>query len=252
MRSFQGCEQDFWPKVQRCAHGWACQTCCWPWQGSCDQKGYGQFSSHGTQIRTNRFLVELRDGALLLSPAFLACHTCDNPPCCNWHHLYVGTAKDNAQDAVRRERGLGTSAGSRAQKWWLAVDALCTPLPRYTALGVFLRLGRARRRCSLLALAQALGVRRMWLHAIEGGNYMAWTAWRHTDFHQKLAALWRITAEHIPPFDGRPDWHATSPVAFDITPLMLPLILGDGAPANEQLAVHGPWRSAGEPPWVYR
>lgn len=34
----------------------------------------------------------------------LACHHCDNPICTNPAHLYVGTHKQNSQDAVRRGR----------------------------------------------------------------------------------------------------------------------------------------------------
>jgi hypothetical protein len=32
------------------------------------------------------------------------CHRCDNPPCCNPAHLFIGTAKDNAVDSSNKER----------------------------------------------------------------------------------------------------------------------------------------------------
>lgn len=31
-----------------------------------------------------------------------ACHSCDNPPCCNPDHLFIGTRRDNVVDALTK------------------------------------------------------------------------------------------------------------------------------------------------------
>jgi transcriptional regulator with XRE-family HTH domain len=38
------------------------------------------------------------------------CHDCDNPPCCNPHHLFLGTTQDNTADRDRKGRQVCGSA----------------------------------------------------------------------------------------------------------------------------------------------
>lgn len=76
---------------------------CWEWQAGSNKKGYGRFTlvSYMT-VTASRFALVATAGR---EPhGMLALHHCDNPCCCNPHHLYFGTHADNSDDKVRRGR----------------------------------------------------------------------------------------------------------------------------------------------------
>lgn len=79
---------------------------CWTWTGATNAQGYGVIKLGGRRGRTwlvHRWLLgELR--GVPLSRGELACHHCDNPPCCRPDHLYVGTSLDNHRDMHARGR----------------------------------------------------------------------------------------------------------------------------------------------------
>lgn len=75
---------------------------CWEWPGTRNQQGYGIIDERGKKYRASRLMYERHKGPI--PDGLLVCHTCDNPPCCNPLHLFLGTHKDNMQDAVRKGR----------------------------------------------------------------------------------------------------------------------------------------------------
>lgn len=90
---------------------------CWPWQLKCGgtYSTYGNFNVTRSQsVRTNRMAYYLTHG---VDPGELrVCHSCDNPPCCNPAHLWLGTTLDNSRDMVAKGRGVQPKYGPRISK----------------------------------------------------------------------------------------------------------------------------------------
>jgi hypothetical protein len=95
--------QRFWAKVKIGA-----ADACWEWQGFRLPKGYGTIGvggrAGGKQL-AHRVSYELEYG--LIPEGLLVCHSCDNPPCVNPKHLYVGSYADNLTDMHRKGRARG-------------------------------------------------------------------------------------------------------------------------------------------------
>lgn len=87
-------------------------TCCWIWTGSVSNpaKGYGALSSgkqKGTIGRAKAISAHRAAWVVTFGPVpdgLQVLHRCDNPPCCNPAHLWLGTNMDNVLDKVAKGR----------------------------------------------------------------------------------------------------------------------------------------------------
>lgn len=75
---------------------------CWEWQAATNRKGYGVINIKASLFLASRISWFIKNGNT--HENLLVCHKCDNPPCVNPNHLFLGTIKDNAIDMSRKGR----------------------------------------------------------------------------------------------------------------------------------------------------
>jgi hypothetical protein len=112
-------EERFWPSVWKCAHGNSCKRCCWPWVPGVNlemptlstwEQRIWFFDPRLAPSKTMpvyRAAYALTHQTLFLWPSMPVCHQCDFAPCCNWHHLTLGTQGDNKRDLRGKSRHTG-------------------------------------------------------------------------------------------------------------------------------------------------
>jgi uncharacterized protein YerC len=83
---------------------------CWLWMGATNSDGYGWFWLDG-HIKAARVAWVLYRGDLPNGLHVL--HHCDNPPCVNPDHLFLGTSADNVADMVRKGRASRKTPGAK-------------------------------------------------------------------------------------------------------------------------------------------
>ena len=84
---------------------------CWEWQGYRNKKNYGVTRIGGRNSKAflaHRLSWTIHFGEI--PHGMHVCHKCDNPPCVNPNHLFIGTNQDNIMDRV---------AKGRSSKWLL-------------------------------------------------------------------------------------------------------------------------------------
>lgn len=117
----------FWARVDKSAG----QDGCWLWLGYKDRYGYGQIRIAGRkQAKASRFAWEIRNGPMAKDQE--ACHSCDNPACCNPAHIFPGTHAENLHDMKVKGRH------------WRASQMTCRNGHPFDSFG-----SRGQRQCSI-------------------------------------------------------------------------------------------------------
>lgn len=75
---------------------------CWLWGGAKKGRGYGHIRLGGHWFTVHRVSYEIAFGPI--PPRMRVLHRCDTPACVNPGHLFLGTAKDNTDDARAKGR----------------------------------------------------------------------------------------------------------------------------------------------------
>jgi HNH endonuclease len=97
------------------------------------RRGYGRLRHNGEDQYVHRLMWLTEKGEI--RKGLHICHHCDNPPCCNVDHLFMGTSGDNQRDAYRkgrhrRSRAVLTEVDVSLIKYFLQNGWSCAELGR--------------------------------------------------------------------------------------------------------------------------
>lgn len=96
---------------------------CWEFSGARHNQGYGLISLNGKMYRAHRVAYDLCVGDIPEDIQVL--HKCDNPPCVNPEHLFLGTGQDNMDDKVAKDRHTyGEGHGKLTEEQVIEIRAL--------------------------------------------------------------------------------------------------------------------------------
>ena len=146
--------EKIWDKVQ-----FADYDQCWPWKGARNPNGYpiihlggkGSSTTLAARVAYKAFIGPIPDGMQV-------CHTCDNPPCMNPLHWFLGTPQDNSDDMVSK----GRSADNRGER---------NPHARLSADDVETIRYAVARRAPVRLLASIYGVTMPMIYHIKTGRF---------------------------------------------------------------------------------
>ena len=93
---------------------------CHIYTGRKNVHGYGSLPSikKNGNVMAHRFSYEIYKGPIPLG--MIVCHSCDNPPCVNPDHLWLGTCKDNNEDRAIKGRSCKNPKMSKGRDHYYA------------------------------------------------------------------------------------------------------------------------------------
>lgn len=94
-------EERYWDKVE-------IKEGCWGWKGATHEWGYGLLGKGRRKeglIRATHVSWKIHTGKNVPTGLWVL-HKCDNPPCTNPKHLFLGTSKDNVLDMWKKGRAV--------------------------------------------------------------------------------------------------------------------------------------------------
>jgi hypothetical protein len=149
----------FWSKVDKNGplHP-ALLSRCWLWNAPCNEHGYGYLSIESRSVLAHRYSYQLHSGAIPSSMGVL--HKCDNPPCVNPEHLFLGTQLDNGIDMIVKGRSTAGEKHASAK----VTEAEVVEIRALYASGTF----------SQKALGKSFGLSQMSIGRIVNRKY-----WKH-------------------------------------------------------------------------
>jgi len=142
---------------------------CWEWQLGRDVRGYGfvkitESVNGRDQYFAHRVAYFLGHGEFPSELGVL--HRCDNPPCCNPAHLFVGTQLDNVRDMYEK----GRQNRPYGDRIWT------TKLTEEDVRAIRSRYRRGVRGCGVEAIARDYGVHHVTINAIVQRR-----TWKHVE-----------------------------------------------------------------------
>jgi hypothetical protein len=146
--------ERFWMKVDKSGE-------CWLWTAYRSRDGYGMIGLERTGVeRAHRVAWQLTNGPIPVGLQVL--HRCDNPPCVNPAHLWLGTQPENIADMIAKGRARKNPLRGSAQPRSKLTEADVHVIRQLIAAG----MGNT-------AIGRRYGVHRVTIHWIRIGKNWA-------------------------------------------------------------------------------